>query len=44
MGGDFTYENALFNYRNMESMLNFIKSNYKDINMDFKFSTPSEYV
>lgn len=41
MGGDFTYENTQFNFRNMESMMNFIKEHYHDINMDFKFSTPS---
>lgn len=44
MGGDWAYENTQFNYRNMESMMNYIKNNYKDINMDFKMSTPNEYV
>jgi hypothetical protein len=44
MGGDWAYENTQFNFRNMELMLSYIKNNYKDLNMDFKLSTPSEYV
>jgi hypothetical protein len=44
MGGDYTYENTQFNYRNMESMLSYIKNNYKDINMEFRMSTPIDYI
>lgn len=28
MGGDWTYENTQFNYRNMEAMKSFIEKNY----------------
>ena len=44
MGGDWTYENTQFNFRNMEGMKNYIEKHYPDINMEFRFSTPSEYV
>ena len=44
MGGDWTYENTQFNFRNMESIKNYIEKHYQDINMEFRFSTPSEYI
>lgn len=44
MGEEFAYENAYVTFLSMERVLDYIKKNYKNLNMDFKFSTPSEYI
>jgi hypothetical protein len=44
MGGVFDYQSALVNFKGMEDMLNFIKENYSGLNIDFKMSTPTEYI
>ena len=44
MGQDYAYENAGQNYKKMDSMIKYIESNYKDLNMEFKYSTPSDYM
>jgi len=44
MGCEYTYENAGQNFKKMDLILNYIRENYKDINMNFLYSTPSEYV
>jgi hypothetical protein len=44
MGNYNFYENAQFNYMNMEKIVNYVQSHYKDLNMKIVFSTPSEYL
>lgn len=44
MGEEFAYENAYVTFLSMERVLDYIKKNYKNLNMEFKFSTPSEYI
>lgn len=44
MGSAHFYENAQFNYLNMEKIVSYIQKNYKDLNMNLVFSTPSEYL
>lgn len=44
MGGEFDYQSALVNFKGMEEMLNFIKEDYSGLNIDFRMSTPSEYI
>jgi len=44
MGKENYYENAQFNYYNMEKIVNYVQKHYKDLNMEIKFSTPSEYL
>jgi hypothetical protein len=44
MGDEFAYENAYVTFLSMERVLDFINKNYKNLNINFKFSTPSEYI
>jgi uncharacterized protein with HEPN domain len=44
MGNQNYFENAQFNYMNMEKIMNYVSKNYKDLNMNIIFSTPSEYL
>jgi hypothetical protein len=44
MGQTFFYENAQFNYMNMEKIVSYVEKHYKDLNMKLVFSTPSEYL
>jgi hypothetical protein len=44
MGNQNYFENAQFNYMNMEKIMNYVSKNYKDLNMNIVFSTPSEYL
>jgi len=44
MGGAFDYQSAFVNFKGIEEMLGFIRENYDGLNIDFKMSTPSEYI
>jgi len=44
MGDEFAYENAYVTFLSMERVLDYINKNYKNLNINFKFSTPSEYI
>lgn len=43
MGCDYTYQNAAYNFHNMDALMRFIDNNYKNLNLKFKYSTPTEY-
>mmetsp|Transcript_12858 Transcript_12858/g.19917 ORF Transcript_12858/g.19917 Transcript_12858/m.19917 type:complete len:183 (-) Transcript_12858:2099-2647(-) len=44
MGCDFTYENAGYNFKQMDALIAYLHKHNSDINMQFKYSTPSEYL
>lgn len=44
MGKENFYENAQFNYNNMENLVSYVNKHYSDLNMNIVFSTPSEYL
>lgn len=46
IGCDYSYENALQNFKKIEEMINFMKdvAVKENLSMKFKFSTPSEYL
>jgi hypothetical protein len=44
MGQTYYYENAQFNYMNMEKIVAYVQTHYKDLNMKIVFSTPTEYL
>lgn len=43
MGCDYTYQNAAYNFHNMGALMKFVEREYKDLNLKFRYSTPSEY-
>ena len=43
MGCDYTYQNAAYNFNNMGALMKFVEREYKDLNLKFRYSTPSEY-
>ena len=44
MGNAYAFQNAGQIFKNMERLVNYIESNYKDQNVDLVFSTPSDYI
>ena len=42
-GRDFQYQQAEFNYKNMDAMIHYMNKNYGD-KYFFRYSTPSDYV
>lgn len=43
-GSFYTYENAQFNFNNLDKIIKYMNANYKDMNFEVKYSTPSEYL
>lgn len=44
MGNSYAFQNAGQIFKNMERMVKYIEENYKEVNVDLVFSTPSEYI
>lgn len=43
MGCDYTYQNAAYNFHNMNALMKFVEKEYTDLNLKFRYSTPTEY-